>query len=321
MKVYDVIVVGGGPAGLQAAISAATDGLTVAIVEKSAGVGGQIGNTPRLENVAFVNGAITGPDFAHTMRMQAERLGVRILTGYAVKHLSTKPNGILSFAFARSIQPMVARFAILALGKRWTDNEIAGMKHAYKAGTAFVGPVMCLRNEYAGKDVGVIGGGPAAAQAILELAGKAKTVHMFVRGGVQAPLYLLDRIPNHGNIHVHVGFEVDKVVPHTTDKLRVVSTQNDFQVIDCIFACNGLQADTDWLPKTVRMNDGGQVVTALPSLETTMPGVFAIGDCRAGSHPRVGSAMGDGSNVVSQIWGKLAMMDKPMCTNCDRIFG
>lgn len=319
MTHYDVVIIGGGPAGLQAAISAATDGLHTAILEKSAGVGGQIGHTPRLENVAFVQNHTTGPVFAETMRYQAQRLGVKIITGVEVNSIRPPEIGPW-FNVQSNIGSRQALFVVLALGKRWTDNDIEGMKKAQQKGNAFAGPVMCLRDEYAGKDVGVLGGGPAAAQAVLELAGKAKTVHVFVRSGMTAPLYLLDRMPGHQNIRVHEGFDVDEV-SQLNKGVMVHAKDGHTQAVDCVFACNGLTADTDWLKRSrIRRTVEGQIETRLPSLETSVDNVFAVGDCRAGSVSRVGSAMGDGSNVVSEIWRKLSAMDDPKCANCERIF-
>lgn len=321
---YDVIVIGGGPAGLQAAISAATDGLSVLILEKSFSVGGQIGNTPRLENVAFVEEFMSGPNFAKLMERQAHRLGVKIMPGVTVKAIRRPEIGPWLSVETKAHATRKARYVVLALGKRWTDNAIKGMTKLQGSGHAFAGPVMCLRDEYKGKDVGVIGGGPAAAQAILELAGKARSVHVFVRSGMTAPLYLLDRLPAHKNIHIHDDFHVMNVA-EVADKVFIYAGITSSPtvipvVVDCIFACNGLTADTEWVTTSAIQHDHeGRIITPLPSLETTVPNVFAVGDCRFGSVPRVTAALGDGANVVSQIWKKIATTQE--CDNCERIFG
>lgn len=316
---FDVIVIGGGPAGLQAAISAATDGLTVLVLEKGRTVGGQIGNTPRLENVAFVNESVTGPEFANTMGQQAERLGVRIVPSVEIERIQPSMWAGFLAVKAKSREVISGRYIVLALGKRWTDRNILGMTTLQASGHAYAGPVMCLRDEYKGKDVGVLGGGPAAAQAILELAGKAKHVHVFVRSGMTAPLYLLDRLPTHANITIHGDFSVTAVA-EVGDKVGIYSSDERVEYVDCIFACNGLTPDTEWVEKSgIRLDESpGQIVTDLPSLETSIPNVFAVGDCRRGSVPRVTAALGDGANVVSEIWQKIN--DTRECTNCERIF-
>jgi thioredoxin reductase (NADPH) len=314
--IFDVVIVGAGPGGMQAAIAAASEGLTVLVLERHK-VGGQIGQTPKLENSVFANGGLTGPDFAKMMHEQAVRFGTKIMTAAAT---AIKP-GTTFHKLTTSEGEVRGRTIILAMGNRWNDLDIPGMKDGINAGTIRVGPVDCLTAKVEGKDVAVFGGGPSAGQAIVELAGKAREVHVILRSAFRMPQYLIDRIEERPNVTVHKHTKI-----HSMDASSMgvgihmmqtdAPTDDGYLPVSYLFACNGLVPATDWLVGTpgIQLDENRRIITKAPSLETSVAGVYAIGDCRSGSSPRVGVAIGDGSMVVTEIW--TAFMRNPVCANC-----
>lgn len=316
--IYDVIIVGAGPGGMQAAIAAASEGLTTLVLERHK-VGGQIGQTPKLENSVFANGGLTGPDFAKMMRSQAEKMGAAILSTEATKlipganfhRITTSTEGVLR-----------GRNIVLAMGNRWNDLDIHGMKDGIQAGTIRVGPVDCLNLNVTDKDVAVFGGGPSAGQAIVELSmSNAREVHVILRSDFRMPQYLVDRIEERPNVTVH---RKSRIVRMDASHLGVgielfKSAETMYLPVSYMFACNGLVPATEWVGGTagIQLDDNRRIITKAPSLETTIPGVFAIGDCRSGSTPRVGVAIGDGSMVVTEIWNRF--LKNPVCANCKEL--
>jgi thioredoxin reductase (NADPH) len=209
--IYDVLVIGAGPGGMQAAIAAASEGLKTLVLERDK-VGGQIGQTPKLENSVFANGGLTGPQFATMMREQADRMGVEFHYGDAFSLRATKKSVVVGVKIGLSpahvrIEHYTARTVVLAMGNKWNDIDIPGMKEGMAAGLVKIGPVDCLHADVKGKDVAVFGGGPAAGQAILELALKARRVHVIMRSHYRMPQYLIDRMEALDNVVTH---------PHTT---------------------------------------------------------------------------------------------------------
>lgn len=316
--IYDVVIVGAGPGGMQAAIAAASEGLTTLVLERHK-VGGQIGQTPRLENSVFANGGLTGPEFAKMMREQAERMGAEIMPAEAIE---LKPGKTFHKLITRQGE-VRGRCVILAMGNRWNDLNIPGMKEGITAGTIRVGPGDCLNVNVAGKEVAVFGGGPSAGQAIVELSAKAREVHVILRGsGYRGlPQYLVDRIEERPNVTVHRHATI-----HSLDSSSMgvgvhmmqedAATDDSYLPVSYMFACNGLIPATEWLAGThgIQLDENRRIITKAPSLETGVAGVFAIGDCRSGSTPRVGVAIGDGSMVITEIWK--AFLQNPVCTNC-----
>lgn len=317
---YDCIVVGGGPAGLQAAIAGASEGLEVLIVEKGQW-GGQIGQTPKLENSVFGNG-ITGPEFAEMMRRQAEYMGVHFRTEEVMGVRRTN-GGSLRVAFKwhheEGHRSATGQAVILAVGNRWIDPEIEGAD--LMARRIFMGPVESIGYNATGRRVAVYGGGPSAGQAILALADSPNCggVDAIMRSTLKMPRYLVDRITEHKNVVVHRHTSITKVEGAGTGMwLHTNNTAHELAV-DALFCCNGLHPATDWLAGTpeIKRSATGHILTKLPSLETHMDRVFAVGDCRVGSTPRVGVAIGDGSMAVTELWGIFSRTKS--CANCSEI--
>jgi thioredoxin reductase (NADPH) len=317
--IWDMVIIGAGPGGMQAAIAASSEGLKTLVLER-AKVGGQIGQTPLLENSVFAAGGITGPQFAEMMRSQAVAMGATIQIGEAVGlKLGKKHDKTVILANGNNVK---AHVVILAMGNKWTELDIPGLRQFINS-RVFIGPVRAINYNATGRSVLVYGGGPSAGQAVLALANEVNTskVYHVMRHGFRMPQYLVDRINAHRKVFVlehHVINNMDKAEDGQVDvELFHDSTPAGvYPTVDAVFMCNGLTPATEWLEGTVERDESGFIT--VDDLETSMSGVYAIGDCRAGSTPRVGVAIGDGSMAVTKAWSYFK--DRPVCNICGSIF-
>lgn len=302
---YEIAIVGAGPAGMQAAISAATDGISCVVLEKSH-IGGAIRHTPRLENVAFVApGGWTGQQFADNMQATAEYFGVKFNFG-AVRALEREGEVYrLHYAIHDTFESLTARFVILALGGKWKPVSVPGVHSGHAEDRVQYGPAGAA-GEWNGKDVVVVGGGPAAGQCIVEVAKTARSVRVLLRSGWTCPRYLIDRVHYCDNVIVHKDVTIESFDEDGTSYVRYAlpSSSSKFHApADKVFLCGGVEPDTGWLRHSLfPMNDSGRLQTLRPSLMTDIENVFAIGDCRDGSTARVCAALGDGSACITEIW-------------------
>lgn len=326
MRKYDVVIVGGGPAGLQAAVAAASEGLNTMLIEKGV-YGGQIGQTPRLENAAFTD-VTDGRSFANRMLERADRMNVRLINGevFGLIEFKTKHDGRFRVDFTRDSDGRAdsasASAVILALGMKWSDPKIEGLRLGILPNRIYIGPERSRNVDLKGETAVVYGGGPSAGQAILELARNptCSQVIFVARSGLTMPQYLVDRIVSHPKID---GFDhrvIESVsLDEKTGLFYVEGDRFGISGVHSIFLCNGQVPDTAWLPSYVLRTTNGQIVVESNMGVVGVPGLFAAGDCRAGSTPRVGSALGDGSMAVTGIWRYFAR--HPVCERCDEIMG
>jgi thioredoxin reductase (NADPH) len=311
MTRYDVLIVGGGPGGMQAAVAAASEGLTTCVLEKDK-VGGQIGQTPRLENsIIAPKGGITGPQFAATMRSQAEAMGVKIVAGEAKGlFVESGVNVVYASLTNHHGQRLEATNVVLAMGSGWQHLDIPGLK-AQIGKRVHYGPLESLTYPITpGLQVAVFGGGPSAGQAIIALAERGAVVHVLLRSTLKMPQYLVDTIldfNNAGQVVIHEHVKLERITRGAGGMLVYLKGRTAHPLAaSAMFMCNGLVPNTGWIGETLARDEDGRIVTQLPSLQTNLAGVYAVGDCRVGSTPRVGVAIGDGSMVVTEIWRRLA---------------
>ncbi|QBB70025.1 FAD-dependent oxidoreductase [Pseudolysobacter antarcticus] len=325
--VYDVAVVGAGPAGLATAVYAASEGLSVLVLDAHA-FGGQAGASSRIENyLGFPTGisgqALTGRAFA-----QAQKFGAEIAIPIAVENLhcgkkAPHPHAGFGLQLAgnRSAQ---ARTVVIASGVRYRRPDIANLAMFEGAGVSYwASPIeasLC-----AGEHIALVGAGNSAGQAVVFLADKVKSLHLMVRGSDLAASmsqYLVDRIHALPNVKVHLRTEVIALSGDADNGLQGASFRNRDNglvwtgPLRHLFLFIGADPNTDWLSDcSVALDAHGFVRTGevlnrdswcaterapLP-LETTVAGVFAIGDVRAGSTKRVAAAVGEGAQVVAAI--------------------
>src|SRR3954454_8751776 len=319
--VRDMIVIGAGPSGLAAAVYGASEGLDVLVLETSA-PGGQAGASSRIENYLGFPTGISGGDLAARAYTQAQKFGAQILIAKAASELTCdrKPYTIKIDADTR----VPARTVVIASGAEYRRPAIDNLAQFENAGiyfgATFVEAQLCTDEE-----VVVIGGGNSAGQAAVFLAQTARRVHILVRSGGLAQSmsrYLIRRIEEHPAIELHTQTEVtaldgDAHLEHVTwrDKTGALETKK----IRHVFVMMGAMPNSGWVYGCVALDKKGFIKTgsdltredldaarwplgrAPHLLETSLPGVFAVGDVRGGSVKRVASAVGEGSIAVSFV--------------------
>ena len=328
-KLYDVAVVGSGPAGLATAVYAASEGLSVAVFDARA-FGGQAGASARIENYLGFPTGISGQALTGRAYTQAQKFGADMLIPVSIRSLDcSQRDG--AFALATECgQSLRAKSIVVASGARYRRPEIENLDAFEGRGVWYwASPIeakLCV-----GQDVVLVGGGNSAGQAAVFLSGHARRVHMMIRGGglgASMSRYLIERIEAAPNIELIFNAEVigvegggDGSLERVRWKSRLAPEQHSFDVRN-LFLFVGADPATRWLDGCgVTLDRAGFVVTGaqseqnqgrpVPTLETSVPGVFAVGDVRAGSVKRVGGAIGEGAQVVAALHGFLGDAAKP----------
>jgi thioredoxin reductase (NADPH) len=317
---YDLVVVGGGPAGLAAAVYGASEGLDTVLLEGEA-PGGQAGMSSRIENYLGFPSGLSGADLARRALVQAKRLGAEILSPREVRALRID-NGykIVSLAGGDEVS---ARALILANGVSYRRLQVPGAERLANAGV-FYGAAMSEASNVSGEDVYIVGGANSAGQAAVFFSRHARSVTMLVRGtslGQSMSYYLVEQIGEIPNIEVLTNTRVVGV--EGTDSMEAVRVRDTATGHErtlpgvAMFIFIGAVPRTDWLDGVVSRDHRGFILTGrnltlrdLPSwpldrmpymYEASVPGIFAAGDVRYGSVKRVASAVGEGSIAVSVV--------------------
>jgi thioredoxin reductase (NADPH) len=319
---YDLVVVGAGPAGLAAGVYASSEGLRVAVIEREA-PGGQAGQSARIENyLGFPNG-LSGSDLSHRATIQARRLGAEMVLARSVEALESRGSiHALRFDDGSEIE---ARAVIVATGVSYRLLAADGLAELTGRGV-FYGASANDARTTEGDDVYIVGAANSAGQAALHLAQFAKRVVMLVRGGsldASMSRYLVERIEAADNIDVRLHTEVarGRGTDHL-EQLTLVDRETGVEEeVDAnwLYAFIGALPHTDWLGDQVARDEHGFVLTGADVaalerdglqwrlarqpflLESSLPGVFAAGDVRRSSMKRVASAVGEGSHAVSNV--------------------
>jgi thioredoxin reductase (NADPH) len=331
-RVYDTAIVGCGPAGLATAVYAASEGLSVVVLDARA-FGGQAGASARIENYLGFPTGISGQALAGRAFTQAQKFGADIRIPIGATSLDcSRTDG----AFALKLdggEALRARSVVVASGARYRRPEIENLDTFEGRGVWYwASPVearLC-----ADQDVVLVGGGNSAGQAAVFLSGHARKVYMIIRGGglgASMSRYLIERIEATPNIELMFNTEVvalegakdskDASLERVRWRSRL-SGEDATAEIRNLFLFVGADPATGWLDGCgVTLDRGGFVVTGAQSdlnvgrprssLETSVPGVFAVGDVRSGSVKRVGGAIGEGAQVVAALHGFLGDAAKP----------
>lgn len=319
--VYDVAIVGAGPAGLAAAVYGASEGLSVIVLDQRA-FGGQAGASARIENYLGFPTGISGMALAGRAFTQAQKFGAEIAIPLEVVRLDCggperRPGDPFRLEIGGGNGAVQTRTVVVASGARYRRPDISNLPVFDGAGVSYwASPIEARLCE--GEEVALIGGGNSAGQAVVFLAPRVKRLHLIVRGsGLEAGMsrYLIDRIRALPNVELHTGTEVVALDGDRTGGLTAATFRDRTtgEVSTCslrhLFLFIGADPNAGWLGNRVAVDGKGFIVTgdgdALP-LETSMPGVFAIGDVRASSTKRVAAAVGEGAAVVAQIHQVLA---------------
>ena len=309
---YDVAIVGAGPAGLAAAVYAASEGLSVIVLDERA-MGGQAGASSRIENYLGFPTGISGQALAGRAFNQALKFGAEIAVPLQIERLDCHQTPtVLEVTGDRRIR---AHSVVIASGARYRRPNIPNLDTFEGAGISYwASPIearLC-----AGEEIALVGGGNSAGQAIVFLAPQVQHLHLFVRRDLSETMsrYLIDRIDALPNVTIHVGSEIMALEGNRVDGLsaatfRCHEGKSHRCVLRHVFLFIGADPNTDWLQGCVDTDDKGFILTRDESnrpLETSLPGVFAIGDVRAGSTKRVAAAVGEGAAVVAQIHALIA---------------
>ncbi|WP_079125370.1 FAD-dependent oxidoreductase [Streptomyces lushanensis] len=319
---YDLVVVGGGPAGLGAAVYGASEGLRTVLVEREA-TGGQAGQSSRIDNYLGFPDGVSGSQLTGRARRQALKFGAEILSAREVVALEAAGSGrVLRFGGGASI---TAHTVVLATGVSYRMLAAPSLEPFTGAGV-FYGSAVTEAPTCSGDEVYMVGGANSAGQAALHFSRYAKRVHMLIRGADltrSMSTYLLDQIGAIDNIVIHPWTEVigGKGDGHL-EQLTLRDARSgavDTVATSWLFVFIGAEPRTEWLDGVVARDERGFVLTgpdltadgvrpagwSLPRdpyhLETSVPGVFAAGDVRAASLKRVASAVGDGAMAISLV--------------------
>ena len=328
-KVYDVAIVGSGPAGLSTAVYAASEGLSVAACDARA-FGGQAGASARIENYLGFPTGISGLALTARAFNQAQKFGAEMMIPIEVTSMDCSRDG---GAFALTLddgEVLRAKAVVVASGARYRRPGIENLERFEGRGVWYwASPIearLCSEQEIA-----LVGGGNSAGQAAVFLSGHARRVNMVIRGGglgASMSRYLIERIEATPNIELIFNTEVialEGAEDGTLERIRLrsrLSPDQSTMAIRNLFLFVGADPATGWLEGCgVMVDRAGFVVTGaecsirggqqLSALETSVPGVFAIGDVRSGSVKRVGGAIGEGAHVVAALHGFLGDTSRP----------
>jgi len=319
---YDVIIVGAGPAGLAAAVYAASEGLATVVLELEA-FGGQAGTSSRIRNYPGFPRGISGVELAWRAYQQAWGFGAHFIYGNPATRLATEEG--MHVVGLKDGSQVRSRAVIIATGVSYRRLGIAGLESLVGAGV-FYGASTIEAQAVAGKPAFVVGGGNSAGQAALHLSKYAEQVTILVRSQSLAASmsdYLVREIGDAANVHVRYHSEVaggggDGRLEHLLIRDRD-SGRTESVPAAGVFVLIGAQPFTSWLPDAIHRDRWGFILTgpdAAPHwplqrapflFETTTPGVFAIGDVRHGSVKRVASAVGEGSVTIRLVHDYLAV--------------
>lgn len=300
MEYYDLIIVGGGPTGLTAALYAARDGLDVLVIEKS-GLGGQAGVTERLDNFPGFPDGIGGAEFADRLVRQAQRFGVEMLQAQEVVGLRAEAES--RYVTTADGHEYGARSVLLATGSTYKRLNVPGEDELIGAGVHFC--ATCDGPFYKGKEIAVIGSGNSAGEESAFLRRFADKVTILARSpALKASKIVSDKLSDDPKIEIRPNITVQSL--QGTHKLSGITIRDTATGVTeeihpaGVFVFIGLSPNSGWLPGAIKRDEQGFVITS-PTLETSVPGIFAAGDVRLGSTKQAASAAGEGATVALMI--------------------
>jgi thioredoxin reductase (NADPH) len=314
-KVCDLLVVGAGPAGLAAAVYGASEGLDTVAIDAIA-AGGQAGTSTRIENYLGFPGGISGMELAERALLQAKKFGARLLVPCEASGFCRQDDHYR--VRLSSGDAVDARTVVIATGARYRKLEIPRIDELTGLGVYYAATPM-EADMCSGSDVAVIGGGNSAGQAAMFLSRKVRQVTLMCRGPNLARTmsrYLIDQIERTSNIDVRVSTEVDQLIgDRGLDAIVIRDGSGERATLECkaLFVFIGADPRTGWITEEVQLDNKAFVLTGTDlggehlALETSAPGVFAVGDVRSGSIKRVASAVGEGSMAVRLVHEHLAL--------------
>ncbi|SFI92476.1 FAD-dependent oxidoreductase [Jannaschia pohangensis] len=317
-ETHDVLIVGGGPGGIAAGVYAGAEGLSALVLE-DATIGGQAGTSSRIENYMGFPTGISGADLCWRGEVQAMKFGTRFAVPRRATALETREDGTFCVTLDDDTTTC-ARSVVVATGVQYRRLPLPRLEDFEGAGIYYAATEIEARF-CKNTDVVIIGGGNSAGQAAMFLSRHANCVHLLVRGDTLADSmssYLSERLEADEGIRIRYGTQVAGL--EGDDRLEAISLKgpgvkpgDDRIDSRALFIMVGAAPNTDWLGSQVACDDNGFVLTGDAVSQdspfaTSLPGVFAVGDVRAGSVKRVASAVGEGSVVISKVWDHVARL-------------
>ncbi len=321
---YDLVILGGGPAGLAAGVYGSSEGLKTLLVEPEA-PGGQAGSSSRIENYLGFPAGVSGEDLARRAITQATRFGTEFITQSATGITSKDQYHHIQLGDGREVS---CRVCLLSTGVRWRRLDVPGADRLLNAGV-YYGATLSEAPTCTNEEIFIVGGANSAGQAAVHFAKFARKVTMLVRAPSlvnSMSKYLIDQIAATSNIEVETGAQVSELAGDT--HLECIAVLQNGQVsqrpASSLFIFIGAAPETDWLPGCVQRDERGFILAGpdlrkagkLPAwwqeerdpylLETSTPGIFVAGDVRHGSVKRVASSVGEGSIAVQFMHQYLA---------------
>ena len=297
---YDVVIVGAGPAGLAAAVYASSEGLETLVLERET-LGGQAGSSTRIRNYAGFSRGLSGAELAQRAYQQAWVFGATFVVTRQVEAM--RLGGDTVVLTLSGDEEVEARSVILAMGVSYRRLDVPALA-GFEGSGVYYGSSPADARQFTGAHVYVVGGANSAGQAAVHLARYAESVTLTCRSALEKSMsrYLIDEIEGRANIHVLPGAEVvdaggDGRLERLTLRTGEETTTAD---ADALFILIGAEPRTEWVPGEVDRDARG-FLEASSDYATSVPGVFAIGDVRAGSVKRVASAVGEGSVVIQHV--------------------
>jgi len=326
-ELYDVIIIGAGPAGLAAAVYGASEGLKTLLIEKHA-PGGQAGTSSRIENYLGFPSGLSGADLTRRAITQATRFGTEFLSPQEVAQIEVRDQyKILKMADGKEVS---AKSLVITTGVSYRHLETEGIPKFTGAGV-YYGAALTEAQACKSKDVFIVGGGNSAGQAAMYLSKYAKKVFILIRKDDLSSTmssYLIDQIKSTENIEVLGQTEIESA--SGSDSLESINVRfmkenrtHEYKT-EAVFVFIGAKPITEWTPETIQKDDKGFLLTGREllrkkdfgkswkqlrepfMLETSIPGIFAAGDVRSGAMNRVASAVGEGAMAISFVHKYLA---------------
>jgi len=308
--VFDLAIAGSGPAGLAAAVSGASEGLDTIVID-ALGPGGQAGSSSRIENYLGFPTGLSGQELASRAAVQALKFGVRLVSPRSVDRIVKAGEDFFELTLLDGAR-VLAKAVVLATGAVYHALDIPEygrfVGHGIHHAATLMEAQLCV-----GEDIVIVGGGNSAGQAALYLSKTSAQVHLLVRQknlSSTMSTYLIERLQASPKVQIYFDTELTALTGHESlenVEWRRADGRSWTKPIRNIFVMIGAVPNTEWLKGCIQLDSKGYIVTNPMSLfETSQPGVFAVGDVRAGSSKRVAAAVGEGSVVIQYVHQYLA---------------
>ncbi len=302
MVLFDLLIIGAGPAGMTAAIYAKRKGLAVQVIADS--VGGQVSKTGNVENYPGYE-SIPGPQLAALIKKQLEELKIDIRLSRVSK---LEPSGDLFRVTTGDGRTYDSKAVIIASGARWRELDAPGEKEYKNKGVSYC--ATCDGPLFAGMDVAVVGGGNSAVEAVLDLINLASRIYLVVRSTLKADKLLADRILASGKVTVLTGYTVDRISGKDfVESVEIVSKEGERRTLAVggVFVEIGLLPNVAFVKDLVKLNEKNEIVVD-SNCRTSVPGIFAAGDVTIVPQKQIVVAAGEGAKAAMAAFTYVSML-------------